>query len=187
MQRQASSAMRPWHTSMAGVSRVSPVSCRASCRQSELIINGPLQADCRDLAVFGGVAMVRRYMQAHALPSTADSSCIMHCDDLPGPESSKDTSVASYIAHMEKTLSGHLLKCKAKDGDLLSRDCVEHARDDALHKSVFLIVIYLDHRVPILRNPLQADALAAHSQKNSSYLALSWISLLGTLLHATHH
>ena len=72
---------------------------------------------------------------------------------------------------MKKTVSGHLLKCKAQDGDLLSRDCVEHARDDALHKAVFLVVIYLNHRVPILRNPLQANALAAHSQENCYNLA----------------
>lgn len=36
MQRRASSEIRPWHTSMAGVSRVSPVSCKTATKHDPM-------------------------------------------------------------------------------------------------------------------------------------------------------
>ena len=96
----------------------------------------------------------------------------MHCAGLPRQRSLKNISSAFSTAYMENSplviMSDYLLECKAQDGNLLSTDCIEHARDDALHKAILLVVIYLNHRVPILRNPLQANALAVQNQRYAS-------------------
>ncbi len=55
----------------------------------------------------------------------------------------------------------HLLEGEAEDGDLLAGDGVEHAANDHLHKAVLLVVVDLDHRVPVVRHPLQAHTLTA--------------------------
>jgi hypothetical protein len=57
-----------------------------------------------------------------------------------------------------------LLEGKTQDGDLLAGDGVEHARDDAIHEAVLLVVVHLDHAVPVVRHTLQAHALAAQGR-----------------------
>lgn len=64
--------------------------------------------------------------------------------------------------------SVHLLEGKAEDGNLLAGHSVEHAGDDHLHKAVLLVVVDLDHRVPVVGHPLQAHALTATSQPHTS-------------------
>lgn len=62
-----------------------------------------------------------------------------------------------------------LLEGKAEDGDLLAGDGVEHGGDDHLHKAVLLVVIDLDHRVPVVRHPLQPHALTAPQRMHRAH------------------
>ena len=82
--------------------------------------------------------------------------------------------VAGTAKSESRGASRHLLEGKAEDGNLLAGHCVEHAGDDHLHEAVLLVVVDLDHRVPVVRHPLQAHALTATQQTT---LQLSLISV----------
>jgi hypothetical protein len=57
-------------------------------------------------------------------------------------------------------VAGVLLESEAEDGDLLAGDGVEHGRHDAVHEPALLVVVDLDHLLPVVGHLGQAIALA---------------------------
>mmetsp|Transcript_21895 Transcript_21895/g.63710 ORF Transcript_21895/g.63710 Transcript_21895/m.63710 type:complete len:393 (-) Transcript_21895:249-1427(-) len=92
------------------------------------------------------------HLQKHAFPGHLGVPNVQ--DSLLLEQISADKSRGSLT-----DVTSVLLECKAEDGDLLPRDCVEHAAHHGLAEPALLVLIHHHHLVPVISHFLEAEGL----------------------------